>query len=154
MSIKLNRLLWDAKHSPKPSVFLRGIARVAVTFLVIVLRHDIKCKVPFSTTFWHGGVGVVIARNVHLGENCVIGQNVTLGSRKGDPKVPWIGDHVIVCANACVLGDVVVGHHSLIGAGAVVLSSCKPFSVMVGNPAKALRYMDEIEYLKMLEGGI
>lgn len=46
----------------------------------------------------------------------------------------WIGD------NACVLAGKSVGHGAILGLGAVVVSDVPPYAIMVGNPAKILRY--------------
>jgi serine acetyltransferase len=56
----------------------------------------------------------------------------------GDNRCPRLEDHVIICPHCVLLGDILIGHHSIIGAGSVVLESCPPFSVMVGNPARVL----------------
>ncbi len=41
-------------------------------------------------------------------------------------------------ANAVILRGVVVGHHSVIGAGAVVTTSIPPYSIAVGVPARVV----------------
>lgn len=68
-----------------------------------------------------------------VGRNCVIGQNCTIGSRNF--KEPVLEDNVKVWAHAVVLGDIVVGENSNIGAGAVVVKSVPKNSVVV--PAKS-----------------
>lgn len=49
----------------------------------------------------------------------------------------WIG------ARALILGGVTVGHGTVIGAGAVVISDCEPNCVYGGVPAKCTRTLDE-----------
>ena len=44
----------------------------------------------------------------------------------------WIGD------NVCILSNVTVGMHAIIGANSVVLSSIPPYSVWVGAPARQI----------------
>ena len=39
----------------------------------------------------------------------------------------------------CVLGDVIVGHDSVIGSNAVVLADVPPCSVAVGVPARVVK---------------
>ena len=46
----------------------------------------------------------------------------------------WIGDHVTI------VGNVRIGNGAIIGAGAVVREDVPPYAIMVGNPAKILRY--------------
>ncbi|MFT5815737.1 MAG: maltose O-acetyltransferase [Psychroserpens sp.] len=50
-------------------------------------------------------------------------------------KGVWLG------SGSIVLGGVIVGDHSVVGAGSVVTKSIPPYSVAVGNPAKVVRYI-------------
>ena len=47
-----------------------------------------------------------------------------------------------VGANATVLPGVTVGEHAMVGAGAVVTADVPPRAVVVGNPARVVRYVD------------
>ncbi len=38
-----------------------------------------------------------------------------------------------------------VGHDSIIGAGAVITKNVPPYAVVVGNPAKVIKYQNIIE---------
>lgn len=100
--------------------------------------NDIRCRVPPSTKFNHGGLGVVIGKNVKLGKNVTINQGVTIGKRNGKNNVN-IGDNVTIKTNAVIIGDLSVGKNSVIGAGAVVLDDIPPNSVAVGIPAKVVK---------------
>ena len=42
-------------------------------------------------------------------------------------------------SNATILGDVVIGEHAIVGAGAVVTRDVPPWAIVVGNPARVLR---------------
>ena len=65
-----------------------------------------------------------------------------------DPEVPYlltgttnddqiqIGVNCFLGASVIVLGNVKIGHGSVIGAGSLVLHDVPPFSLAVGNPAK------------------
>ena len=116
---------------------IKTITQTLFAFMVLVLRHDIRCKVPHSTIFGHAGIGVVIAPQVKMGGHCIIGQNVTLGVRHG--KYPTIGWGVIISAHACVLGGVRIGSCSVIGAGSVVIHDIPPWSVVVGVPGRVIK---------------
>ncbi len=39
-----------------------------------------------------------------------------------------------------ILGGVTIGHGAVIGAGAVVTKDVPPYAIVVGNPARVLRY--------------
>lgn len=51
-----------------------------------------------------------------------------------------IGDDVWIGANAMILSGVTVGQGAIIGAGSVVASDIPPYAIVVGNPARVLRY--------------
>lgn len=47
---------------------------------------------------------------------------------------PCIGDRVVICSNAMVCGNIVIGDDVLIAAGAFVNFDVPDNSVVVGNP--------------------
>jgi serine O-acetyltransferase len=75
-----------------------------------------------------------------IGDDVHIRHNTTFGVARRDQswKLPTIEDRVDVGVGACVLGDVTVGHDSVIGANAVVVRSCPPHSTVVGIPGRPL----------------
>jgi serine O-acetyltransferase len=116
---------------------MKTIIQTLLSFMVVVSRNDIKCKIPKSTIFGHGGIGVVMNCRVKLGGHCIIGQNVTLGERNGG--YPSIGWGVIICAHTIIIGGVRIGSCSVIGAGSVVIHDIPPWSVVVGNPGRVIK---------------
>ncbi|WP_431037303.1 acyltransferase [Pseudomonas yamanorum] len=44
-------------------------------------------------------------------------------------------------ANATILPGITIGRYAMVGAGAVVTKDVPDFSVVVGNPAKIIRYL-------------
>ena len=85
--------------------------------------------------------GIVIHPNARIGPNCLIFQQVTIGTREGS-GAPEIGGHVDIGAGAKILGAVRIGDHVCIGANAVVLSDVPERSTAVGVPAVVLRRTD------------
>lgn len=79
--------------------------------------------------------GVVIHQNARIGPNCLIFQQVTLGTLETG-GTPVVGGHVDIGAGAKLLGPIVVGDHAVIGANAVVLTDVPPHHVAVGIPAR------------------
>jgi serine O-acetyltransferase len=64
-------------------------------------------------------------------------QGVTIGAltvdkrSAGSKRHPTLGDHVVVYANATILGgDTVIGHDSVIAGKAFVTKSIPPFSLV------------------------
>jgi len=128
------------------------LSRTLNTIIVILLKRDIQCKVPFSTIFNHGGIGVVVHKDVILGGHCIIGHQVTLGSRKGGS--PTIGWGVLIGPHSSVTGRVRIGHCSVIGIGSMVFHDIPPFSLVYGNPARIIKKLTEKEYRTIRMGRI
>jgi acetyltransferase-like isoleucine patch superfamily enzyme len=51
-------------------------------------------------------------------------------------------------ANATLLPGIVIGENALVGAGAVVVDDVPDGAVVVGNPARIVKQIDEIEEYK------
>jgi serine O-acetyltransferase len=83
--------------------------------------------------------GVVIHPNAAIGVNCLIFQQVTIGSR--GLGVPVIGGHVDIGAGAKILGAVEVGDHAFIAANSLVLTNVPAGTTAIGVPARILPKM-------------
>jgi serine O-acetyltransferase len=79
--------------------------------------------------------GIVIHPDATIGPNCLIFQQVTIGT-KGELGLPQIGGHVDIGAGAKILGNVKIGNHACIGANAVVLHDVPAAKTAVGIPAR------------------
>lgn len=84
------------------------------------------------------GMGVVIGETAELGDDVMLYHGVTLGgrTRSAGKRHPTLGNGVVVGAGAKVLGPVVIGAGSAIGANAVVTRDAPADSVLTGVPAK------------------
>lgn len=114
-----------------------------------VLRHRFwsvvtGADIPLATSIGGGLMlphpnGVVIHPMTTIGPNCMIFQQVTLGTnREGGGHVPRVGGHVDIGPGARILGAVVLGDHAVVGANAVVLRDVPEGRVAVGVPARIL----------------
>jgi serine O-acetyltransferase len=83
------------------------------------------------------GMGVVIGETAIIGDDVTLYQGVTLGGTgKGEGKRhPTLRNHVFVGNNANILGNIVIGENSRVGAGSVVVRDVPPDSTVVGVPA-------------------
>jgi len=93
------------------------------------------------------GMGVVIGETAEIGNNVTLYHGVTLGgtSLNKVKRHPTIEDHVVIGAGAKVLGDIIIGAHSRIGANAVVVKPSPPNSVIIGVPGQiVVRSQDKI----------
>ena len=84
------------------------------------------------------GMGVVIGETTVIGDGVMLYHGVTLGgkSRGRGKRHPTLCDGVVVGAGAQVLGDIVLGPRTVVGANAVVVKSAPADSVLVGIPAR------------------
>ncbi len=110
-----------------------------------VLRHRFwsmitGADIPLNTWSLGGGLmlphpnGIVIHPQATIGPNCMIFQQVTIGTGPR-PGVPRLGSNVNVGPGAKVLGGVVIGDHARIGANAVVINDVPAGTTAVGVPA-------------------
>ena len=83
------------------------------------------------------GMGVVIGETAIVGHDVTIYHGVTLGgtSLEKRKRHPTLGNGVVIGNTSSVLGDIVVGDNSRVGAGSVVLRDVPPNSTVVGVPA-------------------
>ena len=91
------------------------------------------------------GMGVVIGETSEIGDNVTIYHMVTLGgispsinsnNQRNIKRHPTLMDNVVVGSGAQILGPVIVGKNSKIGANAVVTKNVEENAVMIGIPAK------------------
>ena len=80
--------------------------------------------------------GIVIHPDASIGANCLIFQQVTIGSN--GHGVPTVGNHVDIGAGAKLIGPIVIGDHARIGANALVREDVPPFGTVVSTPGKLL----------------
>ena len=87
------------------------------------------------------GTGIVIGETAEIGDDVLIYQGVTLGGTGKDvgKRHPTVGNGVMISAGAKVLGPIMIGDHSRVAAGAVVLKDVPPNSTVVGVPARVVR---------------
>jgi len=115
---------------------------------------------------WHGdivledgasiGIGSIVMGPVLLGENSACSQNCFISGqshhyedvsknflRQGvQTEQVVIGKNVWIGANSVILPGVIIGDHSVIGAGSTVIENVPAYSVVTGNPAKIIKQYD------------
>lgn len=108
-------------------------------FVLCGARVPHQVAIGENSILGHGGSGIVIHPDARIGRNVVIGQQVTIGGTGKSGRLPVIEDDVYLGAGCKILGNVSVGHNSVVGANAVVTKSVPPFCVVAGVPARILR---------------
>jgi len=82
--------------------------------------------------------GIVIHPDAEIGPNCLIFQQVTIGTGP-KPGLPVIEGHVDIGSGAKILGGIHIGSHARIGANAVVINDIPCNVTAVGIPAAVNR---------------
>ena len=127
------------------------------------------------------GQNVMVGPNVSVGSNCKIQNNVSIYSgikieddvfcgpscvftniktprafiNRSDEFIETIvRKGASIGANATIVCGNDIGPYALIGAGAVVTKSVKPYALLVGNPAKQLGWVSEFGHRLDFENGI
>lgn len=91
-------------------------------------------KIGGGFSVQHGFSTIISAKEI--GKRCRIFQQVTVGYNGEDN--PVIEDDVTITAGAIVVGNVHIGSHSLIGAGAVVIRDVSENTTVAGVPARVI----------------
>jgi serine O-acetyltransferase len=140
-----------------PGVWALGLHRVAhwlfeaeLYFMARLVNHisrfltaiDIHPGAKIGRNFFIDHGFVVIGETSVIGDNVTMYQGSTLGGTNptngvGGKRHPTIGDDVIISLGAAVLGPLMVGKGSRIGANAVVNKDVPEGATMVGIPAKS-----------------
>ncbi len=96
-------------------------------------------KIGGGFSFQHGFSTIVAAKEI--GERCCINQQVTIGYN--GTEAPTIEDDVTIMAGAIVIGGVRIENGAKVGAGAVVTKDVPEKSIVVGVPARVLKYAND-----------
>ena len=96
---------------------------------------------------------------IYIGKGCYIADNVGIVTTNHDiydlekhveGKEIKLGEKCWIGMNSTILPGVVLGNHTIVGAGSVVTESfSKGNCIIAGNPAKIIRYIDDISLDKV-----
>ncbi|HAH21995.1 MAG TPA: serine O-acetyltransferase [Candidatus Omnitrophica bacterium] len=133
-SIVMHRLAHALRALPIP--FLPRFLSQMMRFFTGIEIHP-GAKIGRGLFIDHG-MGVVIGETAVVGDNVLLYQGVTLGGtgKEKGKRHPTIGNNVVIGAGAQVLGNIVIGDNSYIGANAVVVKPIPPHSTVVGVPGR------------------
>ena len=93
------------------------------------IGNGVKLNHPYSTAL----------NATSIGDNFSCANNTTIGL-KDDGQRPTIGDNVRIAVNCCIIGNINIGNNVTIGAGSVVVKDIPDNVVVVGNPARIIKY--------------
>jgi UDP-2-acetamido-3-amino-2,3-dideoxy-glucuronate N-acetyltransferase len=119
----------------------------------VILGNNVKVQNNVSIY-----TGVICADDVFLGPSMVFTNVVNPRSaiaRKNEYKKTHVGKGATIGANSTIVCGNDIGEYAFIGAGAVVTKNVKPYSLIVGNPAKQIGWMSQYGHkLQFNEEGV
>jgi len=101
-----------------------------------------RVTIKSGVQIWDGSV---IGDDVFIGPNATFSNDLYPRSKQYPEKFQGVTIHngASIGANATLLPGVTVGEKAMVGAGAVVTKDVPSCAVVVGNPAKIVRYLDD-----------
>lgn len=99
-----------------------------------------KVTVKSGVYIWDG---TRIADDVFLGPNATLTNDLMPRSKQYPDSFSGITlkKGASIGANATLLPGITIGEYAMVGAGAVVTKSVPDYAVVIGNPAKIIRYI-------------
>lgn len=116
----------------------RGPARVLSQFTRFLTGIEIHPGATIGRRFFiDHGMGVVIGETTEIGDDVMLYHGVTLGGRtlQQVKRHPTLGNRVTVGAGAKILGPLLIGDDSAVGANSVVTHDVPADSIATGIPA-------------------
>ena len=99
--------------------------------------------------------GVICDDDVFLGPSMVFTNIINPRSeiiRKDSYETTIVEKGASVGANSTIICGTIIGRYAFIGAGAVVTKNVKPYSLVVGNPARQAGWMSEYGHKLIFDG--
>lgn len=133
-------------------IHVGGAKLLKLVYLMYIKRCDAFNKASMGTDWNRGAVfetpprlphglnGIVISPDAHIGKNCTIFHQVTIGNdyRKLE-NVPTIGDNVTIYPGAKIVGRVTIGNNCEIGANAVVVKDVPENSLVISGEQRVIQ---------------
>lgn len=109
-----------------------------------------RCKISSHTFICEG---VVIEDNVFIGHGVTFTNDsyprATANDGRLQTEADWSVESTVIKkgasigSGATILSNTKVGENAIVGAGSVVTKDVPPNSIVAGNPAKVLRYLEQ-----------
>lgn len=120
-----------------------GVYRLHSKFLYLKIARRYGCTI-FPTAKVDRGfhithpTGIVLGKCV-AGENFMIFQNCSVGSKKPGDGYPRIGNNVQLSSGSILIGNIEVADDVVIGAQSLVIKSITDAGTYVGNPLRRVK---------------
>ncbi|MBT2603722.1 serine acetyltransferase [Bacillus sp. ISL-53] len=143
--MRFTKLIWKLKYlcNKLNNPFIKKLLIQIYNFLLDSKGSYIGHNSVFKglPIFPHGINSVFISGGSAFGENCVIFQQVTIGSNTlpgSNIGSPTIGDNCYIAAGAKIVGNITIGNNVRIGANCVVFKDVPDNAVVVLNSPRII----------------
>lgn len=140
-SIGIGSRIWHFTHISGGSKIGTNVSIGQNVFVANNVEIGNNCKIQNNVSLYEG---VILEDDVFCGPSCVF-TNVhnprAIVERKDEYRLTKIRRGASLGANCTIVCGVEIGMHSFVGAGAVVTYDVKPFSLVVGVPARQVGWM-------------
>ena len=134
-------------------LFYNQIGENSIVYNQLTVVRPKNVKIGKNVTVMNGAL-MMSAGGITLEDNVLIAANVQLISNNHDPydryvitcKPILIKEGAWVGAGATILPGVTVGKHAIIGANSVVSKDIPDYAVVVGCPAKVIKYLEKEKF--------
>lgn len=102
-----------------------------------------NCKIQNNVSIYEG---VILHNNVFVGPSAVFTNVINpraFINRKDEFRITLVREGATIGANSTIICGHTIGEYAMIGAGAVVTKNVLDYSLVVGNPAEHLKYIDK-----------
>jgi acetyltransferase-like isoleucine patch superfamily enzyme len=110
-----------------------------------------RCKISSHTFICEG---VTVEDNVFIGHGVMFINDIypraTAANGNLQTEADWRVERTVIRkgasigSGATILSDISIGENAIVGAGSVVTKNVPPNSIVAGNPAKFLRYIEQV----------
>jgi UDP-2-acetamido-3-amino-2,3-dideoxy-glucuronate N-acetyltransferase len=102
-----------------------------------------RCKIQNGVSVYHG---VTIGDEVFVGPNAVFTNDRVPRAFNPDWKITStaVGAGASIGANATIVCGITIGEYAMVAAGSVVTRDVPPYTLVMGNPARAVARIDRM----------
>jgi len=151
--VKLYGSIWNLKNYSQQSKN-RFLKKISLTIYELY-QYENSSSIAYNSSFVnepcfpHGMKSIFISGDAIIGSNCIIFQQVTIGSvTLPDARsmgAPVIGDNCYIGAGAKIIGKVNIGNNVRIGANTVVYKDVPDNSIVVSSEQKNIIKSDSLD---------
>jgi UDP-2-acetamido-3-amino-2,3-dideoxy-glucuronate N-acetyltransferase len=135
--------VWHFAHVCSGAKIGQGVSLGQNVFVGNKVVIGDRCKVQNNVSVYDN---VTLEEGVFCGPSMVF-TNVynprSLIERKNEYRNTWVKKGATLGANCTIVCGVTIGEYAFVGAGSLVNRDIKPYSLMVGVPAKQVGWMSE-----------